>query len=80
MLCFFPLVNGVLLNLLCVWVLFWNAGSHSLFKFFLSFDNNLFYLIEGKEEKQEKQEEEKQPCFWWNGLNGVEMLSDTQLE
>ena len=47
---------------------------------FLSFDNNLFYLIEGKEEKQEKQEEEKQPCFWWNGLNGVEMLSDTQLE
>ena len=30
MLCF-VLINSVLLNLLCVWILFWNASSHSCF-------------------------------------------------
>ena len=30
--CFVP-INSVLFNLLCVWILFWNASSHSCFRF-----------------------------------------------
>ena len=31
--CVFVLINSVLLDLLCVWILFWNASSHSCFNF-----------------------------------------------
>ena len=32
MLCF-VLINSALLNLLCIWILFWNSSSHSCFRF-----------------------------------------------
>ena len=33
---FFVIINSVLLNLLCVWALFWNASSHSCFRYFFT--------------------------------------------